>query len=85
MSCVNLVLLQVESGDGLVVGYDKADVILIGPRADVVPEPSSMAAHAWCGELDLGYDPEGVGEVAGGDAEGQLQIEIADDCCGCQF
>lgn len=85
MSCVNLVLLQVESGDGLVVGYDKADVILISPRADVVPESSSMVAHAWCGELDLGDDPEGVGEVAGGHAEGQLQIEIADDSCRYQF
>lgn len=82
---MNLVPLQVESGDGLVVRYDKADVILISPGADVVPESSSMAAHAWCGKLDLGDDPEGVWDVAGGDAEGQLQIEIADDCCRCQF
>ena len=61
-----LVLLQVESGDVLVVGEDKADLILISPGTDVVPEPTSVAAHAWGGKLDLGDDPEVVGDVAGG-------------------
>ena len=39
---------------------DKTDVVVICSCADVVPEPSSVAAHAWGCELDLGDDPEGV-------------------------
>mgnify|MGYP003297825783 CR=1 FL=1 len=61
-----LVLLQVESGDGAVVVDCEADVMIVNPGADIVPELSSMAAHAWCGELDLGDDHEVVGDVAGG-------------------
>lgn len=45
---------------------DKTDVVVICSCADVVPEPSSVAAHAWGSELDLGDDPEVVGDVAGG-------------------
>ena len=49
---------------------DEADMVVVSSGADVVPEPSSMAAHAWGGELDLGDDPEVVGDVAGGYAKG---------------
>ena len=45
---------------------DEADVVVVCSCADVVPEPSSMAAHACGGKLDLGDDPEVVGYVAGG-------------------
>ena len=67
---MNLVLLEVYSGDGAVVMDDEADVVVICSCADVVPEPSSVAAHAWGGELDLGDDPQAVRDVAGGDPEG---------------
>ena len=63
---MNLVLLEVYSGDGAVVMDDEADVVVICSCADVVPEPSSVAAHAWGGKLDLGDEPEVVGDVAGG-------------------
>ena len=55
-------------------------MIVVSPSADVVSEFPSVAAHAWCGELDLGDDPECVGDGAGGDTEGQLQVEIAYEC-----
>jgi len=55
-----LVLIQVESGDGAVVVDREADVMIVNPGADIVPESSSMATQAWCGELDLGDDPESV-------------------------
>ena len=61
-----LVLVEVESGDCAVVVDDEVDVFVICSCADVVPEPSSVAAHAWGGKLDLGDDPEVVGDVAGG-------------------
>ena len=49
---------------------DEADVVVVSPRADVVPESSSMAAQALGGELDLGDDPEAVRDVPSGDPEG---------------
>ena len=49
---------------------DEADVVVICSCADVIPEPSAVAAHAWGGELDLGDDPQVVRDVAGGDPEG---------------
>ena len=61
-----LVLIEIKSGDSAVVVDDEADMVVISSDADVVPESSSMAAHAWGGELDLGDDPEVVGDVAGG-------------------
>ena len=60
-------------------------MIIVSPSADVVPESSSMAAHAWGGELDLGDDHECVWDGTCGDTEGQLQIDIIDECRGCQI
>ena len=45
---------------------DEADVVVVCSCANIVPEPSSVAAHAWGGKLDLGDDPEVVGDVVGG-------------------
>ena len=64
-----LVLLQIESGNGSVVRDDETYMIIICHCADVVPESSSMTAHVWCGELDLGDDPEGVRYMISRDAE----------------
>ena len=65
-----LVFVEVESGDSAVVVDEKVDVVIVSFGTYVVSESSSMAAHAWCGELDLGDDPEVVGDVAGSQAEG---------------
>ena len=67
---VYLVFIEVESGDGAVVRDDETYMIIICHCADVVPEPSSMAAQAWGGELDLGDDPEAVRDEACGNPEG---------------
>ena len=64
-----LVLVEVESGNCAVVVDDEADMVVVSSGADVVPESSSVAAHAWGSELDLGDDPEVGGDVAGGDSE----------------
>ena len=61
-----LVLVEVESRDSAVVVDDEADVVVVSSGADVVSESSSVAAQAWGGKLDLGDDPEVVGDVAGG-------------------
>ena len=65
-----LVFVEVESGDSAVVVDEKADVVIVSFGTYVVSESSSMAAHAWCGELDLGDDPEAVRDEASGDPEG---------------
>ena len=65
-----LVLVEVESGDCAVVVDDEADVVVVCSCANIVPEPSSVAAHAWGGKLDLGDDPEVVWDVVSGDPEG---------------
>ena len=64
-----LVFVEVESGDGAVVVDDEADVVVVCSCADVVPEPTSVAAHAWGSKLDLCDDPQVVRDVAGGDPE----------------
>ena len=85
ISCVYLVLLQVESGNVSVVGDDKTDMIIVSPGTDIIPEFPSVSAHSWGGELDLGDNNERIRDIASSDTEGKLQIEIVEECCGCQI
>ena len=85
ISCVYLVLLQVESGNVSVVGDDKTDMIIVSPGTDIIPEFPFVAAQSWGGELDLGDNNERIRDIASSDTEGKLQIEIVEECCGCQI
>ena len=60
-------------------------MIIVSPGTDIIPEFSFVAAQSWGGELDLGDNNECIGDMASGDTEGQLQIDIIDECCGYQI
>ena len=75
-----LVLLQVESGDGAVVVDCEADVMIVNPGADIVPELASMGAVVWGGELEFTDDPHIHGDCVSGDPERYLQVGFIGDC-----
>ena len=60
-------------------------MIIVSPGTDIIPEFPFVAAQSWGGELYLGDNNECIGDMASGDTEGQLQIEIIDECSGCQI
>ena len=80
VSHVYLVLLQLDSGDRLEVGYRKCYMIIIVYSTDVVPELASMGAVAWGGELEFADDPYVLGDCVSGDSEGYLQVGFIGDC-----
>ena len=80
-----LVLLQIESGCGLIVLDRKYGLAIFSDRADVVAEFSSMATVAWCGELDLADDTDSVPYFIAIDQEGYLQVGAVEECCRYQF
>ena len=74
------VLVEVESGDGLKVGYCECHMAGADYGTDVVPEVASMGTVAWCGELEFADDPDVLGDSVAGDPEGYLQVGFIDDC-----
>ena len=75
-----LVLLQLDSGDGLEVWYCECHMAGADYGTDVVPELSPVAAVAWGGELEFADDPDVLGDGGAGDPEGYLQVGFVDDC-----
>ena len=80
VSHVYLVLLQLDSGDRLEVGYRKCYMIIIVYSTDVVPELASLRTVAWGGELEFADDSHVQGDCVSGNPEGYLQVGFIGDC-----
>ena len=57
VSQMYLVLVEVQPGGVFIVLDREYDLSIVIDGADMVAEFSAMATVAWCGELDLSYDP----------------------------
>ena len=80
-----LVLIQVESGDSLVIVHEKGHMHIVCHESDMIPEFPSVALESRCSELKFGDDPEVLGDGVACDPEGYLHVGFIDECCGCDF